>query len=161
MIVLSLCPLSPQVSFQKFDLVCLSGNPLQKYIRLSVKEGAMQNIVRILPCVASTLITNGLKAQIREYVAGTRVCEFVSPHVSIGWGKRWRSQIFIGSQKDNADCRDQMRWSADIINMYRVSHHVSDLGWVDLDLGSSPGWWAAIVASYCPSGVVEQPRSET
>ena len=52
--------------------------------------------------------------------------------------------------------------------LYRVDHHVSDLGWVDLDLGSSPGWWAAIVASYCPSRVVEhiksksnQPRSET
>ena len=25
------------------------------------------------------------------------------------------------------------------------------LGWVDLDLGSSPGWWAATVATYCPS----------
>ena len=52
--------------------------------------------------------------------------------------------------------------------LYRVSHHVSDLGWFDLDLGSSPGWWAAIVASYCPSRVAEhpktkspQPRSET
>ena len=51
---------------------------------------------------------------------------------------------------------------------YRVAHHVSDLGWVDFDLGSSPGWWAAIVASYCPSRVVEHtkskstpPRSET
>ena len=113
MIVLSLCPLSPQVSFQKFDLVCLSGNPLQ-YIRLS--DGVVQNIVRILPCVASTLITNALKAQIREYAAEPRVCACVSPHVPKGWGKRWRSQIFIESQKDNADCRD--RWSADIINVY-------------------------------------------
>ena len=23
------------------------------------------------------------------------------------------------------------------------------LGWVDLDLGSSPGWWATILATYC------------
>ena len=31
---------------------------------------------------------------------------------------------------------------------YRVSHLVADLGWVYLDLGSSPGWWAATVANY-------------
>ena len=31
------------------------------------------------------------------------------------------------------------------------------LGWVDLDLGSSPGWWAASVATYCPSRMVEHP----
>ena len=29
---------------------------------------------------------------------------------------------------------------------YRVTHHVSDPGWVDLDLGSSDGWWAASVS---------------
>ena len=128
----------------------------------------MQNIVRILPCVASTLITNGLKAQIREYAVKPRVCEFVSPHVSIGWDKRWRSQIFIGSQKDNADCRDQMRWSADIINMYRVSHHVSDLGWVDFDLGYSTtllGQYLATIAAHQPGELPKskstQPRSET
>ena len=28
-----------------------------------------------------------------------------------------------------------------------VSHLVANLGWVDLDLGSSPGWWAATVGS--------------
>ena len=27
-------------------------------------------------------------------------------------------------------------------------------GFVDLDLGSSPGWWAATVATYCPSRMV-------
>ena len=26
------------------------------------------------------------------------------------------------------------------------------LGWVDLDLGSYPGWWAASVATYCQAG---------
>ena len=31
---------------------------------------------------------------------------------------------------------------------YRVTHHVSDLGWVDLDLGSSQCWWAVILATY-------------
>ena len=32
------------------------------------------------------------------------------------------------------------------------------LGWVDLDLGSSPSWWAASVATYCPSRAVEDPK---
>ena len=51
---------------------------------------------------------------------------------------------------------------------YRVTQKVLDLGWVDLDLGTSPGWWAATVAIYCPRRGVEhlkfestQPRSET
>ena len=35
------------------------------------------------------------------------------------------------------------------------------LGWVDLDLGSSPGWWAASVATYCPSRMVEHPKSNS
>ena len=34
------------------------------------------------------------------------------------------------------------------------------LGWVDLDLGSSPAWWAATVATYCPSRMVEHPKSK-
>ena len=32
---------------------------------------------------------------------------------------------------------------------------------VDLDLGSSPGWWAATVATYCPSRMVELPKSKS
>ena len=32
-------------------------------------------------------------------------------------------------------------------HIYRASHVLEDLGWVDLDLGSSPGWWAATVAT--------------
>ena len=38
---------------------------------------------------------------------------------------------------------------------------VSDLGWVDLDLGGSPGWWAATVANYCPIRVVGHPKSKS
>ena len=45
--------------------------------------------------------------------------------------------------------------------MYRASHVLEDLGWVDLDLGSSPGWWAATVATYCPSREVEHPKSKS
>ena len=32
---------------------------------------------------------------------------------------------------------------------------------VDLDLGSSPGWWAATIATYCPSKMVEHPKSKS
>ena len=35
------------------------------------------------------------------------------------------------------------------------------VGWVDLDLGSSPGWWAATVATYCPSRMVEHSKSKS
>ena len=35
------------------------------------------------------------------------------------------------------------------------------LGWVELDLGNSPGWWAASVATYCPSRMVEHPKSNS
>ena len=34
-------------------------------------------------------------------------------------------------------------------------------GFVDLDLWSSPGWWAATVATYCPSRMVEHPKSKS
>ena len=43
-------------------------------------------------------------------------------------------------------------------DIYRASHVLVVLGWVDLDLGSSPGWWAATVATYCPSRVVKHPN---
>ena len=35
------------------------------------------------------------------------------------------------------------------------------VGWVDLDMGSSPGWWAAGVATYCPSRVVDHSKSKS
>ena len=38
---------------------------------------------------------------------------------------------------------------------------VEYLGCADLYLESSPGWWAAIVATYCPSGVVEHAKSKS
>ena len=44
--------------------------------------------------------------------------------------------------------------------LYRASHVLVDLRWVDLDLASSPCWWAATVATYCPSRVVEHPESK-
>ena len=38
---------------------------------------------------------------------------------------------------------------------------VWQLGWVDLDLDNSPGWMAAIVATYCQSRMVEHLKSES
>ena len=45
--------------------------------------------------------------------------------------------------------------------MYRVPLVVKYLGWVDLDLGSYPGWCATIVATYCLSRVVEHTNSKS
>ena len=39
-----------------------------------------------------------------------------------------------------------------------ASQVVVHLGWVDSDLGSSLGWRAATVATYCPGRVVEHPK---
>ena len=39
--------------------------------------------------------------------------------------------------------------------LYRVTQKVSDLGWVDLEFGSSLGWWAGTIVTYCPSRMVE------
>ena len=44
---------------------------------------------------------------------------------------------------------------------YREFHLLANLGWVDLDLESSPSWWAGTVASYCPSRMVEHPKSKS
>ena len=49
----------------------------------------------------------------------------------------------------------------EIERYYRVSHLLADLGWVDLDLGSSPGWLAIAVAIFCPSRMVEHPKSKS
>ena len=42
-----------------------------------------------------------------------------------------------------------------LILNYRVILVVLELGLVDLDLRCSLGWWAATVATYCPSRMVE------
>ena len=45
--------------------------------------------------------------------------------------------------------------------VYRVTQKVSDLGWVDLELGSSPGRWAGTMVTYCPSRMVEHLKSKS
>ena len=46
-------------------------------------------------------------------------------------------------------------------SLYRASQVVVHLGWVYSDLGSSPGWRAATVATYCLGRVVEHPKSKS
>ena len=48
-----------------------------------------------------------------------------------------------------------------VAQLYRVTLVVEYLSWVDLDLGSSSGWLAANVATYCPSRMVEHPKSKS
>ena len=47
------------------------------------------------------------------------------------------------------------------VGRYRVTHLLADLGWVDYDFGSSPGWWAATAATYCRSKMVQHPKSKS
>ena len=47
------------------------------------------------------------------------------------------------------------------VGIYRVTQKVSDLGWVDLELGSSPGRWAGTMVTYCPSRMVEHLKSKS
>ena len=48
-------------------------------------------------------------------------------------------------------------------NNYRVTKVVAHLGFVDSDLGSSPGWWAVTAATCCPTGDrrSEHPKSKS
>ena len=39
--------------------------------------------------------------------------------------------------------------------------NVSDLGWVDLDLVSSPTWWTATITTSCPSRMMEHLTSKS
>ena len=59
------------------------------------------------------------------------------------------------------ECEHCRRLHLFVTRTYRVTVVVEYLGWVDLDLGSSPGWWAASVASYCQSRLVEHPKSKS
>ena len=49
------------------------------------------------------------------------------------------------------------QWS----NLHHSTGRPRGLDFVDLDLGSSPGRWAATVATYCPSRMVEHPKSKS
>ena len=42
-----------------------------------------------------------------------------------------------------------------------VAQKVSDVGWVDLNLGSSTGWWASSTATYRPRRKVEHLKSKS
>ena len=48
-------------------------------------------------------------------------------------------------------------WSNFFFKLYRVTHLLADLGWVDLDLECSTGRWAVLQVWCCPT--VEHPKS--
>ena len=48
-----------------------------------------------------------------------------------------------------------------ILYIYKVTHLLTDLGWVDLDLGCSTGRWAVLHLWCCPSKTVEHPKSKS
>ena len=52
-------------------------------------------------------------------------------------------------------------WPAASVLMYRVTHLLADLGWVDLDLGCSTGRWAGLQLRCCQSKTVEHPKSKS
>ena len=45
--------------------------------------------------------------------------------------------------------------------LYRVIHSNIYMGWLDSDIGSSPGLWAATVATYCPSRQEQHSKSKS
>ena len=60
-------------------------------------------------------------------------------------------------ERDRNSIRRKARLN--VSSPYRVALVVEYLGWVDLNLSCSLGWWAAIVATYCSSRMVELPKS--
>ena len=48
-----------------------------------------------------------------------------------------------------------------VAKLYRYRRLPGYLGWVDLNLWTSPGWFAATVATYCPNRSVEHPKSKS
>ena len=72
----------------------------------------------------------------------------------------WRFQLFRaahgrwGSHAHAHNCLDMYMYST---LLGAASRH--SLGFEDEDLGSSPGWWAATVPTYCPSRSGELPNS--
>ena len=51
--------------------------------------------------------------------------------------EQYREQTPVRVQYIPKKIRKILFWNG----LYRASHVLEDLGWVDLDLGSSPGWW--------------------
>ena len=87
------------------------------------------------------------------------------PHLAFGiWQLR---PIFVATNHVRCITVNIVVWYASIlrldartVNIQRDPGGLAQ-GFVDLDLRSSPGWWAATVATYCPSRMVEHPKSKS
>ena len=92
---------------------------------------------------------NGLVIRKSDRQLGRRACKFnfflLDKTVDLTTGMHCtveKYRISIEGLEDDIHC-----WA---------SRH--SLGFEDDDLGSSPGWWAATVATYCPSRPGELPK---
>ena len=57
-------------------------------------------------------------------------------------------------------CREDCEvWRDNTSTLYTVAIPLLHPGWVGFDFGSSPGCLAAVVVTYCPSRMVEYPKS--
>ena len=64
---------------------------------------------------------------------------------------RQRPQAEIPCKKSGPLCNSGMKW----LHCWASRH---SLGFEEENLGSSPGWWAATVATYCPSRLGNSPN---
>ena len=71
----------------------------------------------------------------------------------------WEAVRTSGEEGEGIDCYVRFSLLGSSIDSVDLQSGASGerLGWVDLNFGSSLGWWAASVATYCPSRVVEHP----
>ena len=80
------------------------------------------------------------------------------PKVQDARGGRQEARAQGGVQDEELNFYEHARCG---MLVYRDVHLLRQLGWVDLDFGSSPGCWAVIVVTYCPSKIAEYPKSKS
>ena len=76
-------------------------------------------------------------------------------------GPAWKTKLKNGQFPHFCMFNGKCRLVCSPLVVYRVILVVSELGWVDLDLRCSLGWWAATVVTYCPSRMVEHLKSKS
>ena len=57
--------------------------------------------------------------------------------------------------------KDERLIGCQMLESYKVTHAVSNLGWIDLDLGSSLGWQDSTETTYCIGMMVQPHKSES
>ena len=90
--------------------------------------------------------------------------------ITRSWRSWWRTPAPLWARAAPDPRRDRrsleerrvpFRFAIQTKCIYRETLVVEYIGCVDLVLGSSPGWWADTVATYCPSRMVEHPKSKS